>query len=87
MADLTERDQRDIRLVMLLVGNATFLQSIAAICRDNATAALSIEMMGFMSHLVKQFGDGNKLMHDVKNFATDIGIHIEQFQCGSEKVH
>lgn len=79
---LTENDQRDVRLITLLIGNATLLRNLHVAQINNTPQSVNAEVMGFMTMLFMEFGDGQQLLADITAMAEDIGIVVQRHQCG-----
>lgn len=79
---LTDTDQRDVRLITLLIGNATLLRNLCIAQVNQSPASVNAEVMGFMTMLFTEHGNGEQLLADITALASDIGIVVQQYQCG-----
>lgn len=79
---LSEADQRDVRLITLLFGNATLLRNIEVAHKTQDGGSVSAELVQFMTMLLTEFGGGEKLLADITALASEIGIQVQQYQCG-----
>jgi hypothetical protein len=43
---------------------------------------VNAEVMGFMTMLFTEHGNGEQLLADITALASDIGIVVQQYQCG-----
>jgi hypothetical protein len=84
---LSDQDERNLKLVMLLMLNATLVKNLALATAQDDRPAVAWNLAQFAASLMQQYREPEQFLDHIKAMANDLGFSMNEYQCGSEKVH